>query len=87
MKKSNLGKYGNDYYDAGGLSVMDVIKAKLGAEASFTGFKMTTVIAGFAFNIIKYALRWMFKGTPRRDLEKLRDYAQEALDCLEEQGV
>ena len=49
------------YYDIGGISVMDVIKAKV-IYPGFTGF-----LHG---NAIKYVLRLAFKGDPVRDIEK-----------------
>ena len=49
------------YYDRGGISVMDVIKAK----TRYTGF-----LGYLHGNAIKYVLRLPFKGDPVRDIEK-----------------
>lgn len=54
------------YYDAGGIEVFDVIKAKLTPE-QFKGYLLG--------NSIKYALRANFKGTKERDIEKLANYS------------
>jgi hypothetical protein len=55
----------NGYYDAGGISVLSVIRAKLTPE-QFKGFLLGTAI--------KYALRLNFKGQASGDAEKLADY-------------
>jgi len=54
------------YYDAGGIEVLEVIKAKLTPE-QLEGY--------FLGNAIKYALRANFKGNWQRDLEKMANYA------------
>lgn len=54
------------YYDAGGIEVLDVIKAKL-TEQQWQGYLLG--------NIIKYSLRLNHKGTAGRDTEKLNNYA------------
>lgn len=59
----------SDYYDAGGIEVFDIIKAKLTPE-QFKGFLLG--------NAIKYQLR-MFHKTPRnpiRDAEKASNYSK-----------
>lgn len=58
-----------NYYDAGGVETIDVIRAKLTPE-QYRGFLIG--------NIIKYALRLNFKhrDNPRIDEEKLAQYAQ-----------
>lgn len=58
-KKSN-------YYDEGGIQVIDVIKAKLTPE-QYTGYLLG--------NVIKYSCRLNFKGSPQRDSEKLKNYS------------
>lgn len=55
----------SSHYDEGGISVMDVIKAKLTPE-QFEGFLLG--------NIIKYSLRANFKGSKERDFEKIGVY-------------
>ena len=56
----------SSYYDAGGIEVIQVIKAKLTAE-QFKGYLLG--------NTIKYSLRLNHKGTPARDAEKLDFYS------------
>lgn len=55
------------YYDAGGISTLDIIQAKLTGE-QYRGF-----ILG---NTIKYACRVNHKSDAVRDIEKLNVYAQ-----------
>lgn len=55
----------SSYYDAGGIEVMEVIRAKLSPE-QFRGF-----LHG---NILKYSSRMNFKGSYDRDLEKVGVY-------------
>ena len=65
------------HYQAGGMEVIDVIKAFTkdlkGVQATDTG------------NIIKYACRWNAKGSPIRDVEKIIWYATHLLRELQEQ--
>lgn len=56
----------SDYYDIGGIEVLEVIKAKLTPE-QLKGY--------FLGNAIKYSLRLNHKGTPERDAEKLEFYS------------
>jgi len=56
----------SNYYDAGGIEVVDVIKAKLTPE-QLKGY--------FLGNTIKYSLRLNHRGTPSRDAEKLNYYS------------
>jgi hypothetical protein len=56
----------NEHYDAGGISAIDVIRAKLTAE-QFRGFLLG--------NVIKYALRFNHKGAPGKDSAKMVEYA------------
>lgn len=55
----------NSHYDSGGISVIDVIKAKLTPE-QYKGFLLG--------NAIKYALRMNFKGQESSDAAKLDEY-------------
>ena len=55
------------YYDAGGISTMDIIKAKLTPE-QYKGFLLG--------NQIKYLCRLNHKGDPQRDAEKAANYAR-----------
>ena len=57
----------SSYYDAGGISTMDVIKAKLTPE-QFKGYLLG--------NQIKYSLRLNHKGDPERDAEKAANYSR-----------
>lgn len=54
------------YYDAGGIQVMDVIKAKLTKE-QFKGYLLG--------NIMKYSQRANFKSSFRRDSAKMKDFS------------
>lgn len=56
----------SSYYDAGGIEVLDVIRAKLTQE-QWEGWLLG--------NVIKYSLRSNFKGSKERDIEKLTKYA------------
>ena len=55
------------YYDAGGISTMDIIRAKL-TDDQFKGFLLG--------NQIKYSCRLNFKGDPKRDSEKAANYSR-----------
>jgi hypothetical protein len=57
----------SSYYDAGGIEVLDIIRAKLTAT-EYKGF-----LKG---NAIKYLCRSSFKGDELRDLEKARNYGE-----------
>ena len=57
----------SSYYDAGSISTMDVIKAKL-TDEQFKGFLLG--------NQIKYSCRLNYKGDPKRDAEKAANYAR-----------
>ena len=57
----------NKHYDAGGIVVLDVLRAKLTYE-QFEGFLLGTAI--------KYALRLNFKGQATGDAVKLADYTK-----------
>lgn len=54
------------YYDAGGIEVLDIIKAKLSPE-QYQGYLLG--------NIIKYSCRLFHKQQPGRDCEKIVNYA------------
>ena len=56
----------NSYYDANGIAVIDVIKAKLTPD-QYEGFLLGSVI--------KYSLRLNFKNQEVSDAAKLADYA------------
>jgi len=55
------------YYDAGGIEVLEVIKAKLSPE-QLEGY--------YLGNAIKYSLRANFKDAFDRDVEKLDNYSR-----------
>ena len=57
----------SSYYDAGYISTMDVIKAKL-TDEQFKGFLLG--------NQIKYSCRLNYKGDPKRDAEKAANYGR-----------
>jgi len=65
----------SSYYDIGGISVMDVIKAKLTPD-QYEGFLLG--------NSIKYALRLNHKGCKKRDTEKLANYSSLAMEVMSE---
>lgn len=56
----------SSYYDAGGVQVIDVIKAKLTQEQ---------LIGFYLGNVIKYAARLNHKGNVPRDASKLATYS------------
>ena len=62
------------YYDAGGISTLDIIKAKLTPE-QYRGFLLG--------NIMKYSCRVNHKGNFDRDIEKVRFYGNAIFDTLE----
>ncbi len=60
----------SSYYDAGGIEVLDIIKAKLTSE-QYQGYLLG--------NAIKYQCRLMWKHTPeerKRDAEKSANYSK-----------
>ena len=57
----------SNYYDAGGIEVFEVIRAKL-TDEQFKGFLLG--------NAIKYSLRCNWKGTFLRDIEKCSNYSK-----------
>lgn len=57
----------SDYYDAGGIETMAVIKAKLTPE-QFKGFLLG--------NALKYLCRLNHKGCSKRDIEKAQTYCE-----------
>ncbi len=65
----------SSYYDAGGIEVLDVIKAKLTPE-QYKGYLLG--------NAIKYQLRMMHKtpNQPQRDAEKAMLYSNWLLEEL-----
>jgi len=56
-----------NYYDAGGIESLDIIRAKLTQE-QYKGWLLG--------NIIKYSNRANFKGVFERDIEKINNYSQ-----------
>lgn len=66
------------YYDAGGIEVMAIIKAKLTSE-QFKGFLLG--------NIMKYSLRLNYKGQALRDCEKIFNYSMQLIDQLAKDTV
>lgn len=56
----------SNYYDAGGIETIEIIKAKLTPE-QFQGWLLG--------NVIKYSTRLEHKGTRQRDAAKLKTYA------------
>lgn len=68
MTDSKIGLDPNSsYYDAGDISTMDFIKAKLTPE-QYEGFLLG--------NAIKYSSRLNFKGCKERDAVKLANYSR-----------
>lgn len=63
------------YYDAGGVEVLDVIKAKLTPE-QYKGWLLG--------NLIKYSCRANYKGQFSRDIEKVKFYGAEMFNFLGE---
>lgn len=63
------------HYDAGGIEVLEVIKAKLTPE-QLQGY--------YLGNAIKYSLRLNHKGTSIRDAEKLEFYSRFLNSLLQE---
>ncbi len=63
-----------DYYDAGGIQVDDVIRAKLTPQ-QYEGWLLG--------NVIKYSLRLNWKGRPVSDARKLAIYGQMLRDLID----
>ena len=61
----------SSYYGAGGVEVIEVMKAKLTPE-QFEGYLLG--------NIIKYSTRANFKGSFDRDIEKVQVYSKQLSD-------
>lgn len=57
----------SEYYNRGGIEVLDVIKAKLTPE-QYEGYLLG--------NAIKYNLRLNWKGNKERDAEKAKNYSK-----------
>ena len=57
----------SNYYDKGGIEVLDIIKAKL-TDEQYTGYLLG--------NVIKYSCRLNFKGSAARDAEKCANYSK-----------
>jgi hypothetical protein len=55
------------YYDVGGITVLDVMKAKMTPE-QYRGYLLG--------NVIKYSLRLNWKHQSKKDVKKLADYAK-----------
>jgi len=64
-----------DYWDAGGIETIDIMRAKLTTE-QFRGFLLGS--------LMKYPLRSNFKGCFRRDIEKSGVYNKLLLELPEE---
>lgn len=73
-----MSKTNNDYYDVGGITVIDYIKAKLTPE-EYKGF-----LKG---NIIKYVSRSEYKENESADLKKAQDYLSWLISEVDEDGV
>jgi len=54
-----------DHYTAGGMEVIDILRAKL-TTAQFEGYLLG--------NVLKYLFRYQLKGSPKEDLGKARVY-------------
>jgi len=63
----------SNYYDAGDIEVLDVIKAKL-TPPQYEGYLLG--------NSIKYSLRLNWKGSKARDAEKLKNYSEWYYHCI-----
>lgn len=69
-----MGTHRGTYYDAGGISTLDYIKAKLTPE-QYEGFLLG--------NVLKYTSRYRLKGGIN-DLKKAQDYLAWLIEFLEE---
>jgi len=68
----------SEYYDAGGIEVFDIIRAKL-TDEMWAGWLMG--------NVLKYACRAMHKHeSPKRDIEKALVYLTELNDAFGEEA-
>lgn len=65
------------YYDVGGISVNDVIRAKLTPE-EYAGWCKG--------NILKYTMRAKYKEDEQKDLKKAADYMRWLIECKEERA-
>jgi hypothetical protein len=63
------------YYDAGGIEVIDIMKAKATPE-QFEGYLLC--------NVIKYSLRMNHKGMKEKDARKLAHYSRWLNELYEE---
>lgn len=66
------------YYDAGGIEVMSVQKAKLTPQ-QYEGFLLG--------NVIKYSLRCNHKGTKAKDIHKLHIYSKLLEEHINEDNI
>ena len=67
----------SNYYDAGNIETLDIIKAKLTPE-QFEGYLLG--------NVLKYSCRLMHKGTPERDAEKAAYYSRWLHEAINERN-
>ena len=63
----------SNYYDAGDIETIEIIRAKLTQE-QFFGYLLG--------NIIKYSCRLNFKDQKKRDAEKIKNYANILEDMI-----
>ena len=68
----NISKNSSSYYDIGGISVNDVIRAKLTPE-EYAGWCKG--------NILKYTMRAKYKENENKDLKKAADYMRWLIEC------
>ena len=73
----NISKNSSSYYDVGGISVNDVIRAKLTPE-EYAGWCKG--------NILKYTMRAKYKEDEQKDLKKAADYMRWLIECKEERA-
>lgn len=73
----NISKNSSSYYDVGGISVNDVIRAKLTLE-EYAGWCKG--------NILKYTMRAKYKEHEQKDLKKAADYMRWLIESKEERA-
>lgn len=70
-------KIDDHYYNQNGIEAWDIINQVL----EFHEDNITNREAGLLYNIMKYLLRYPYKGQSESDLEKVKVYLAELADC------
>lgn len=79
--KSKMEEERNDYYKRNGVEVKEI----LSLIYRFFGDDLNAQEGFYLGNVIKYLMRFKFKGNPEQDLNKLEEYLSWLRDSRKEQ--